>query len=65
MNLWGSFLFYQDICYLYFSVNQIFVKINSDNQNMIKPVGVVEAYTTKISYLYWKFSDILVKIVYW
>ena len=34
----------------YFGVIQIFVKVNSDNQNKMEPVTVVEVCTTKFSH---------------
>ena len=46
----GWFLFEQDSYCLYFWENKNFVKKNSDNQNKIKCVRVVEVYTTKFSH---------------
>ena len=43
-------LFNQDSCCLYFHVNQIFVKVNSDHSNKVKSVTVAEIYTTKTSH---------------
>ena len=42
-----DFLFHADFCCLYFWIDQIFVKGDSDNQNKVKPVSVVEVYTSK------------------
>ena len=47
--MWGWFLFDHGSCYMYFWVNQIFVKVSSDNQKKLKHVSVAEVYTTKIS----------------
>ena len=41
--------FYQDSCCLDFWINQVFVKVNSDNGNNMKPVSVAKVYTNKFS----------------
>ena len=46
----NDFLFDQVSCCLYFWINQIFVKVNSDSWNKMKSVYVVEVYTTKFSH---------------
>ena len=49
--LWGWFLFDEYSCCLCFWINQIFIKVSSDNKNNMKPLSVVEVYTTKLSHI--------------
>ena len=51
LGIYEAFLLFdQDSFCLYFWINLIFVKVNSDNQNKMKPVSVVEVYTTRFSH---------------
>ena len=44
-NYEDNFLLDQDSCCLFFLINQIFVKLNSDKWNKVKPVSVVEGFS--------------------